>query len=270
MTLHIHFLDPYQEGDSTFHRLDPRVKLILTVTFILTTTLTPIGAWPAYILLYAIIVSATILSGLGYFYILKRTALAIPFLFATLPLIFTTAGVPLFSLNLWTWEFTGTLAGVERFVSIAVKSIISVQSAILLTAITPFPDLLVAMRAVRVPRLLVAIFGLMWRYLFVLVDEALRLVRARTARSGVSGNVNLKAGGNLAWRAQVAGGMAGNLFMRSLERSDRIYIAMLSRGYDGDVRHMPLPEFTKSNWLVLTGGIVILSILATLSLIIGG
>ena len=65
------------------------------------------------------------------------------------------------------------------------KSWLSVQAAIVLAACTPFPDLLQAMRAVRVPRLLVAMFGLMWRYLFVLADEALRLMRARSARSGV-------------------------------------------------------------------------------------
>ena len=49
----------------------------------------------------------------------------------------------------------------------------------MLASSTPFPDLLVAMRAVGIPRLLVAIFGLMWRYLFVLADEVLRLMRAR-------------------------------------------------------------------------------------------
>jgi cobalt/nickel transport system permease protein len=268
--LHIHFLDPYQEGDSVIHLLDPRVKLVLTVAFILTTALIPIGAWPVYILLYAFVVSEAILSGLSYFNILKRTVFAIPFLLAALPLIFTTTGIPLFSVSIGVWGFTATLAGVERFASIAIKSLISVQSAILLTVTTSFPDLLVAMRAVRVPRLLVAVFGLMWRYLFVLVDEALRMVRARAARSGVSENADLKAGGNLTWRAKIAGGMAGNLFVRSLERSDRIYIAMLSRGYDGDVRSMPLPDFNTLNWLVLIVGIVIFSLLAIFSLIVEG
>ena len=58
----------------------------------------------------------------------------------------------------------------------------------MLAATTPFPDLLLAMRAVGIPRLLVAIFGLMWRYLFVLVDEALRLMRpARRAAAHPAG-----------------------------------------------------------------------------------
>ena len=263
--MHIHFLDPYQEVSSPIHRTDPRVKLILTLAFILTTALIPIGAWPIYILLIAIIISAIILSSVGILFVMKRAVLAFPFMLAALPLVFTTPGLPLYSLNIGSWEFIMTLAGVIRFTSIALKSWISVQAAILLTATTPFPDLLVAMRAVRVPRLIVAIFGLMWRYLFVLADEALRLVRARAARSGDSGITGLNSGGSFAWRAQTAGGMAGNLFIRSLERSDRIYVAMLSRGYDGEMRSIPLPEMKVSNWLVIFVGGMILSLLVILS-----
>ena len=263
--MHIHFLDPYQEISSPIHRTDPRVKLVLTLAFILSTALIPIGAWPIYILLVAIIISAIILSSVGIIYVMKRAVLAFPFMLAALPLVFTTPGLPLYSLDIGSWEITMTLAGVTRFISIALKSWISVQAAILLTATTPFPDLLVAMRAVRVPRLIVAIFGLMWRYLFVLADEALRLVRARAARSGDSGIAGLNSGGSFTWRAQTAGGMAGNLFIRSLERSDRIYVAMLSRGYDGEMRSLPLPEMKVSNWLVIIVGGMILSLLVILS-----
>lgn len=268
--MHIHFLDPYQEVSSPIHRTDPRVKLVLSLAFILTTALIPIGAWPIYILLVAIIFSAAILSSVGIIYVLKRAVLAFPFMLAALPLVFTTPGLPFYSLNIGPWELTMTLAGVTRFISIALKSWISVQAAILLTATTPFPDLLVAMRAVRVPRLIVAIFGLMWRYLFVLADEALRLIRARAARSGDSGNTGFNSGGSFTWRAQTAGGMAGNLFIRSLERSDRIYVAMLSRGYDGEVRTMPLPEMKVSNWIVLIVGGMILSLLVIFSYLVVG
>ena len=69
---------------------------------------------------------------------------------------------------------------------------------------------------------------------------------------------------------RIAGGMAGNLFMRSLERSDRIYVAMLSRGYDGEMRSMPLPEMKVSNWLALIVGGMILSLLMILSFLVGG
>jgi cobalt/nickel transport system ATP-binding protein len=73
----------------------------------------------------------------------------------------------------------------------------------------------------------------MWRYMGITVDEAGRMLRARTARSSILASAGSKTGGKLAWRAKVTGGMAGSLLVRSIERSERVYAAMLSRGYDG-------------------------------------
>jgi cobalt/nickel transport system permease protein len=263
--MHIHFLDPYIQVTSPVHNLDPRVKLVLTLAFILTVALTPTSIWAVYILLFAILLSVEMLSELGIGYILKRALLAIPFVMAAFPLIFTTTGDILASFPLGPWTLSISQPGVERFISIALKSWISVQAAIVLASSTPFPQLLIAMRAIRIPRLLVAIFGLMWRYLFVLGDEALRLIRARTARSGRLKEKHGKPGGSLIWRARVTGGMAGNLFLRALERSDRIYMAMLSRGYDGEVRSLPLPELRPIHWLVLILGLGLLGILISLA-----
>jgi cobalt/nickel transport system permease protein len=191
--------------------------------------------------------------------------LALPFVLAALPVIFTLQGEVLFAIPLGPWTLTVYQPGLERFLSIALKSWISVQAAILLAACTPFPDLLLAMRAVRLPRLLVAIFGLMWRYLFVLADEALRLMRARLSRSGHSDLPGLKPGGSLAWRARVTGGMAGSLFLRAFERSDRIYMAMVARGYDGEVRAAPLPAMSASSWLALALSLTLLAGLLALA-----
>jgi len=263
--MHVHFLDPYQPRRSSVHRLDPRVKFVLAVSFILTTALVPPGAWPVYILLLAFVLAVEILSDLGVGYVLRRSLLAIPFVLAALPVIFTLQGPVLFSLDIGPWTLTVTQTGVERMVSIMLKSWISVQAAIVLAASTPFPDLLVAMRAVKVPRLLVAIFGLMWRYLFVMVDEALRLLRARAARSGHSDRSDLKPGGKLAWRGRMAGGMAGSLFLRAFERSDRIYMAMVARGYNGEVRSFALPTITPMNWLVFGSSLLVLLLLLIVS-----
>jgi cobalt/nickel transport system permease protein len=258
--MHVHFLDPFRPGDSLVHELDARLKFLLAVAFILTASLTPVGAWPVYILLLALILSVEILSALGVGYVLKRAVLVLPFVLAALPVVFTIQGTELFSLYLGTWTLTASLEGLARFTSVALKSWLSMQAAIVLASSTSFPDLLQAMRAVGIPRLLVAMFGLMWRYLFVLVDEALRLMRARAARSGQSDQRRARRGGSLAWRARVTGGMAGNLFLRAFERSERIYVAMLSRGYEGEVRALPLPSFTKDHWLTLATGLAVLGL----------
>ena len=263
--MHVHFLDPYQDRNSPIHRLDPRVKFVLAVAFILTTSMIPTAVWPVFILLQAIILSVILLSQLGIGYVLKRAALAFPFVLAAFPLLFTVKGASLASFNLAGWQLAISQPGLERFASIAIKAWLSVQAAIVLASSTPFPELLAAMRSVKVPRMLVAIFGLMWRYMFVMVDEALRLMRARSARSGLADQAGLKSGRSVAWRARVTGGMAGSLFLRAIERSDRIYMAMLARGYDGEVRSIPLPTIATAHWLTLIAGLALLVILLFLA-----
>jgi cobalt/nickel transport system permease protein len=279
--MHVHFLDPYLPRTSPVHALDGRVKFILTVAFILTASLAPVAAWPVYILLFALILSVEILSGLGIGYVLKRALLALPFVLAAFPLIFTNGRTMLFSFSIGSWILTAHAEGLARFVSLALKSWLSVQAAIIMAASTPFPELLQAMRAVGVPRLLVSMFGMMWRYTFVLVDEALRLMRARAARSGSWAGqpgktssshrrLRVREGGSIRWRARVTGGMAGNLLLRAFERSDHIYVAMLSRGYDGEVRLLPLAPLAGTTRLALVAGLVMLGALLSLGILFWG
>jgi cobalt/nickel transport system permease protein len=159
-----------------------------------------------------------------------------------------------------------TASGLERFLSIAVKSWLSVQAAVLLTATTRMPDLLVAMRALKLPRLLIATVSLMWRYLFVLADETMRMLRARTSRSAA---LDGRGGGSLFWRASVTGAMAGTLFLRGYERSERIYNAMLARGYDGSVRAATQRPLTRGERDIVVVGLVVLASVLTLGRFVG-
>ncbi len=268
--MHIHFLDPYQHGSSWIHNTDARIKLVLGLALILTIALIAPGTWSIYLLVMVMVVILEFISAVGINYYLKRSLLAIPFILAAFPLVFTVEGATLYAFTLGAWQVPVSLPGVERFASIALKSWFSIQVAVLLTATTPFPELLAAMRALRIPRMLVAILGLMWRYLFVLADEAIRLMRARAARSGTTFDPGTRSGGSLIWRAQTAGGMAGNLFVRSIDRSERIYAAMLSRGYDGEIRSLPQEKMDSFNWAILVFGGVFICLVLILSTIIAG
>lgn len=259
--MHLHALDTYLPGNSPVHRLDPRVKLVLTVLFILTAALTPDRAWPAFGLLEGLVLTAILLSRVGLGIVQKRSALALPFLLAALTVLFARPGdaggriVPLPG-TLWAVSE----AGLWRLLSIAARSYLSVQAAVLLAATTQFPDLLWGMRALRVPRILVAVSGFLYRYLFVLADEARRMMQAREARSAVP--AGQRGGGTVLWRARVTGAMAGTLFLRAYERSERIWNAMVGRGYDGEVRVLSAPTLRPSDWRVgIVGGLLLLLIL---------
>ena len=265
--MHANFLDPYQPKPSPVHNLDARIKLVVVIAFILTSALTPLGAWPVYVLLLALALSAELLSDLGLAFSLKRAILALPFVLAALPVLFTSPGEALLSLPL---GLTVTAEGITRFVSISLKSWISVQAAILLASTTLFPDILMAMRSLGLPRLMVAVIGLMWRYIFVIVDEVLRLLRARASRSGETSQPGYRSGGSVLWRARVTGGMAGSLLLRSIERSDRIYNAMLSRGYDGEVRSLTHPSLRPVDWIILVACLALLASLLALGSLVWG
>lgn len=251
---HFHFHDPYQPLESPIHRLDPRVKLILALGFIAIATLLPPGAWLAYGLLCGAAWMVEYVSGLGIRKVLRRSVLAVPFVMAALPVIFTAPGPTWWTFPLGSGWISVRAEGLVRFVSVLLKSWLSLQIALVLVGTTAFPDLLVAMRALGVPRFLVMTFGLMWRYLFLLVDEAMRMLQAREARSIPPQIPGQRVGGTLIWRAQVTGRMVGTLFLRTLERGERIYIAMVARGYDGEVRMRSLSPLPRRERILLAGG----------------
>jgi len=204
----------------------------------------------ALLVLWLVLVAASALARLGPLRLSRGAFIAAPFLLAALPLVFTRPEQPLGSIDLGPLRLTISGEGLRIFTTIAIKSWLSVQAALLLTYTTSFHDLLDALRELRLPRVMVAIIGFMYRYLAVLGDEAQRLMRARAARSAVA--VGVQGGGSIAWRARVTGGMVGSLFLRSYERSERIYAAMLARGFEGTFRHLGARVIRRAEWMAFT------------------
>jgi cobalt/nickel transport system permease protein len=235
--LHVDLADQYRRGSSVIHQLDPRVKILGAILFIAAAALLPPGTWASFVLLWAATLFVSARTGLGIGYALKRSFVALPFALAAITLPFTVPGRPIGHLGSLTLSAEGSV----RFLSILIKSWLSMQAAILLVVTAAFPDLLWGLRELRVPRTLVSIVAFMYRYLFVFADEALRLRRARAARSAQGEG---KSGGGLIWRGRVAGGMVGNLALRAFERSERIYDAMTARGFRGEIKTLDPPRLT--------------------------
>jgi cobalt/nickel transport system permease protein len=247
--MHIHALDAYRARSSVVHRLDARIKLILIALFIVNIALTSDAVWLAYILLIGLAWGVIAASQLGFGFVLRRSLVALPFALAAVTVLFSTAGHALLTVSVFGATLSVTDTGLARFFSILLKSWLSIQVAVVLTASTSFPNLLQAMRSLYVPKILVSVVGFTYRYLFVIGDEALRMMRARASRSG-SLSSDRRPGGGIVWRARVVGGMAGSLFLRSIERSERIYDAMVARGYDGEVRVLCTPTLRLRDILI--------------------
>ncbi|MCL6431947.1 MAG: cobalt ECF transporter T component CbiQ [Anaerolineae bacterium] len=230
------FLDLYREGNSPVHRLDARIKLVATLGFVLAASLLVPGYWPGYLALAAFGVATVSVARVPLRVALGRSLVAVPFaLMAAASLPFVRPGRAVFVLSMGSWHLVATDAGCRALAEVLARAWVSILVAGLLTATTPFSDLLAALQSLGLPRLLVALVSFLYRYLFVLVDEAERLWRAREARSA---RVRGRTSGGVAWRARVLGGLIGSLFIRSYERSERVYQAMLARGFEGEIRSL--------------------------------
>lgn len=262
--MNLAILDPYREGKSPIHCMDARVKLVATVAFVLAINLTPIEAWPVHLAYLLVVIVLDALAQVSPKDVFGRSALALPFaIMAGIGMPFVQEGTPVLSISVMDCQITMTSIGVLRFANVMVKSWLSILATITLIFTTHFLEIVKALRSLGIPLVLTSIIALMYRYMYVLLDEAQRLMRAREARSADLDTG--KAASSLLWRARVTGYMVGTLFLRTYERSERIYSAMLARGFTGEIRSLRRPVLSSRD--VVLGGlsVVVLTIVAILA-----
>ncbi|HUK81463.1 MAG TPA: cobalt ECF transporter T component CbiQ [Verrucomicrobiae bacterium] len=198
------FLDRYGRLDSPVHRLPAGLKLVIALVIILTVVLlTGLTVW-GFAALAGLLAVVALASRVPLGFLARRLLLLEPFV----------VGVAVLALL--------QPDGDRIFLLIVTKSTLCLFTMVLLSNTTPFAELLVALRRARLPALLITTLALMYRYLFVLVDEAERMRRARACRTFAKGRFGL-------WK--VLGTVVGQLFVRSAERAERIYAAMCARGW---------------------------------------
>lgn len=208
-------LERYSEGNGPLHRLDARLKLLVTLAYVVAVVATPIGRWQ----------------------VMAAEGLVLVF-------VIGLSGVPprvLWSRWLGFLALVGFLAvavaqshpdrrehgAIAVALAIVAKNSLAFLATLTLVNVTPFRKLLAAMRRLGMPAPLAATLQFMYRYLHVLADELDRMVQARRART-------FRRSGRLDWGLLT--GLIGLLFLRAFERGERVHAAMLARGWDGTLR----------------------------------
>src|SRR4030042_1774193 len=136
MCIRVSALERYEAGRSPLHQADARGKLPVTVAYIFGVTLTPVGHWAALALMAVPLPLAVASGGLSPLLVLRRSALALPFVLAAVPLMFTRQGETLFTLPPFGWD--ASREGLEAVITILAKSWLSVTAAgVVLTATHP-------------------------------------------------------------------------------------------------------------------------------------
>jgi cobalt/nickel transport system permease protein len=228
-------LDAVAAGDSPVHRLDARVKIIGLVGLAIVAVTTPVGRWAAFGTYLGILAILCVAARLPFRYVLRRLSVEVPFLVAAALLPFVAPD------------------GVRLAGTVAAKATTGVLAMVLLSSTTPFPVLLHGFEQLRAPRLLVMIVAFMWRYLHVIGEEVQRMRVARQARGYEP---------RWLWQAGAIGQTIATLFIRSLERGERVYLAMTSRGYAGGTPAALVPRsvLTAAD-VAFAGGLAVLLVL---------
>jgi len=249
--MHHAYIDRFASGDSPIHRLDPRAKLVVVVVFTALVVSVPkyelAALFPYAILPFALLVFGGIPLG----FVAKHLLLVSPFV------IFIAIFNPLYDAAPVLVRF-GPRAfhvrgGVLSCANICGKFVLTVSALVALVSTTRFHDLLKALGWFRLPKLFVAELGFLYRYLFLLVDTVMHLKRARDCRA--------VGPAPLARRLKVTGSMVGNLFIRTLERGERVYAAMAARGYDGTVRTLTQFRMRAADHAFLAGSLAFVAAL---------
>jgi cobalt/nickel transport system permease protein len=245
-----HFLDQYSDGNSFLHRLDPRAKFLAALAFVIGVVLTPVAGWFSFGLYLLLISIMGLLSRVSPVFLLKRSLTVLPFVLVVAVFMpFLRNGEAALSINIGSWHIDMTRSGLEMVGTVMAKAWLSVLALSLLAATTRMSDLLKGMERLKAPSIMIMLMSFMYRYLFVLTDESQRLLMARNSR-----HIN----GGLKLHVRTVGHMAGSLFVRSFERGERIYGAMLARGYDGHIHILNPLRFTNSDIVFVTCALILI------------
>jgi cobalt/nickel transport system permease protein len=196
--------DAYHHASTPAHHLDPRAKLLVGVLytgFVLLTphlSLTKGGAYAGALFVTSLLCRVPV--GL----LARRLGALAPFIL-------------LMGLSAWLSHFSK-----EQAIQIFGKAFLSIGAMTVLSVAVPFPDMLRALQELRVPRLFILFLAFLYRYGAVLGRETLKLERGWKAR--YFGHIRRNPWSEL-------GHVLSALLLRSYERAERVYAAMLARGF---------------------------------------
>jgi cobalt/nickel transport system permease protein len=214
-------MDELARLDSPVHRLDARVQGLTTMLFILVVMSFPRYEVSALMPLFLYPVLLVVVGTLPVRPLLGKLLVAVPFalcvgLFNPLmdrQVMMVVGGVPV-------------SGGWLSFASILVRFVLTVSAALILVSCTGIHRLCAGMERLGMPKVFAVQVLFLYRYFFVIGDEGLRMKRS----------VEIRSAGNRGLGFRVYGHLIGHLLVRAMDRAQRIYRAMVARGFDGEIR----------------------------------
>ncbi|MGB9749496.1 MAG: cobalt ECF transporter T component CbiQ [Caldisericia bacterium] len=224
------------------YKIHPLIKFIYIIIFlilILTTNYLEFQKIFFYLIFTFFLI---ILGKVSIIKILKKVLGILPFfILISISFLFFKKGTIL-EISLFKIFFFKIQSNYLNFILILCKSINSLILVIFLIQTTDFNLLIKSLDLILVPKIITSTILFVYRYIFVLVDEIKRMELARNSRY---------FGGFIINQIVVYANIISVLLIRSINRSERIYFAMVSRGYDGEMKNLDFGNFNKFDFLFL-------------------
>jgi cobalt/nickel transport system permease protein len=227
-------LDRWGRGASALHRRDARAKTIAVLVFLIVLATARRSFLPLGACYLGILVAVIVAARLPLLAVLKRAAVVLPFT-AVFAAISLAAGEPM------------------RAAALVGKSYLSALAVLILVSSTPLPQLLAGLERMGVPRFLLMVAQFLYRYLFVISEEAQHMRAALQAKSG-----SLR---NNFWNREKFGAPAGVLsvlFARSYAHAEGVHQAMMARGFHGHFLTLSGRTFARADGLFVVVALTVI------------
>jgi cobalt/nickel transport system permease protein len=239
--MHHAYIDKFAYQDSPLHRLDSRVKFVIVLLFTALVISLPRTSFSILACFAVGPFTALVLAKIPLKFAFKHILLVSPFIVVlalSCPLYDRTALTIAFGPFVWQ----STVGWMRCFVILG-KFTVTMLALIAMVSTTRFGDLLVGLQKLGLPKLLVIQLGFLYRYIFVLIDRAHHILRARAGRK-------LR---NLGFRQElkITASMLGSLLVRSLDTAENINIAMQARGFNGSWRTLSKLQIRRADVLFI-------------------
>ncbi|MFG1921315.1 cobalt ECF transporter T component CbiQ [Cryptosporangium sp. NPDC048952] len=206
-------------GASLVHRMPSEVKIVAALAFVVSVVATPREAVWAFGLYAVLLAAVAATARIPARWLATRGLIETPFVVLAVILPFLESGPYVHVAGLQLSE-----AGLWAGWNIVAKGTLGVFASLLLAATTNARDLLLGLQRLRTPGPIVQIATFMLRYVDVILGNARAMRIARLSRCHDP---------RFFWQVRAFATSIGSLFLRSYERGERVYVAMLSRGYTG-------------------------------------
>jgi cobalt/nickel transport system permease protein len=234
-TSRLNDLEEMANGKSVIHTFHPLSKIIITFVFlvvVISFDRYQISGLIPFILYPVIMLSLSLTPLKPIFY---RLIPALPFsLFGGFSNIIFDR-LPVLVVGMIT-----ITSGMISFVSILLKTVLTVTAVLILIATTPMPMISKQLTRIGIPSLIVFLLIMTYRYISVLIEEVSTMVTAYTVRAPRQKYVKMKD----------MGSFIGHLLLRSMDRAERVFAAMKCRGFNGTYATPPIPKETMKDVLL--------------------